>query len=91
MQQASSSRAPKTAGDLIRNLQLHRYLGTEETEETRCCQGLTLGGKSQSCRVSCVVCRVSCILYRVSIDFAQQQRLVEEEESDYGACISILD
>lgn len=84
MQQASSSRAPKTAGDLIRNLQLHRYLGTEETEETRCCQGLTLGGKSQSCRVSCVV-------YRVSIDFAQQQRLVEEEESDYGACISILD
>lgn len=86
MQQASSSRAPKTAGDLIRNLQLHRYLGTEETEETRGCQGLTLGG-----RVSRVVCRVSCILYRVSIDFAQQQRLVEEEESDYGACISILD
>lgn len=85
MQQASSSRAPKTAGDLIRNLQLHRYLGTEETEETRRCQGLTLGG-----RVSRVVCRVSCILYRVSIDFAQQQRLVEEE-SDYGACISILD
>lgn len=85
MQQASSSRAPKTAGDLIRNLQLHRYLGTEETEETRRCQGLTLGG-----RVSRVVCRVSCVVYRVSIDFAQQQRLVEEE-SDYGACISILD
>lgn len=59
MQQASSSsRAPKTAGDLIRNLQLHRYLGTEETEETRRCQGLTLGG-----RVSRVVCRVSCIVY----------------------------
>lgn len=86
MQQASSSRAPKTAGDLIRNLQLHRYLGTEETEETRRCQGLTLGG-----RVSRVVCRVSCIVCRVSIDFARQQRLVEEEESDYGACISILD
>lgn len=51
----ASSRAPKTAGDLIRNLQLHRYLGTEETEETRGCQGLTLGGKSQSCRVSCIV------------------------------------
>lgn len=63
MQQASSSRAPKTAGDLIRNLQLHRYLGTEETEETRRCQGLTLGGKSQSCRVSCIVYRVSCIVY----------------------------
>lgn len=58
MLQASSSRAPKTAGDLIRNLQLHRYLGTEETEETRRCQGLTLGG-----RVSRVVCRVSCIVY----------------------------
>lgn len=88
MQQASS-RAPKTAGDLIRNLQLHRYLGTEETEETRGCQGLTLGGEESV--VSCVVYRVSCIMYRVSIDFAQQQRLVEEEESDYGACISILD
>lgn len=61
MQQASSSRAPKTAGDLIRNLQLHRYLGTEETEETRCCQGLTLGGEESV--VSCVVCRVSCIVY----------------------------
>lgn len=59
----ASSRAPKTAGDLIRNLQLHRYLGTEETEETRGCQGLTLGGKSQSCRVSCIVYHVSCIVY----------------------------
>lgn len=84
MQQASSSRAPKTAGDLIRNLQLHRYLGTEETEETRRCQGLTLGG-----RVSRVVCRVSCIVY-LSI-LHSNKGLVEEEESDYGACISILD
>lgn len=84
MQQASSSRTPKTAGDLIRNLQLHRYLGTEETEETRRCQGLTLGG-----RVSRVVCRVSCIVY-LSILHSNKDRLVEEE-SDYGACISILD
>lgn len=87
MQQASS-RAPKTAGDLIRNLQLHRYLGTEETEETRGCQGLTLGGKSQSCRVSCIVYHVSCI-YRLCT--TTTLRLVKEEESDYGACISILD
>lgn len=77
MQQASSSRAPKTAGDLIRNLQLHRYLGTEETEETRRCQGLTLGGRVS--RVSCVVYRVSCI-YRFCT--TTTLRLVEEE-SDY--------